>query len=134
MFLTKSYSLEHKRSVACNQKYVKSKGREKRPDYSIMKKKADWITKCERLPPKKLKWVGGGVVIIQDQSKMIYNVRNVTKIRTNPAIKDNHLPNSILRPQSCMKDGVTMIRDTDYGRMMSRSKILNGQNPHPKPK
>ena len=63
-----------------------------------MKKKADWMTKCERLPPKKLKWVG--VVIIQDQSKMIYNVRNVTKIRTNPAIKDNHLPNSILRPQS----------------------------------
>ena len=63
-----------------------------------MKKKADWMTKCERLPSKKLIWVG--VVIIQDQSKMIYNVRNVTKIRTNPAIKDSHLPNSILRPQS----------------------------------
>ena len=69
-----------------------------RPEHSIMKKKTDWMTKCERLPSKKLIWVG--VVIIQDQSKMIYNVRNVTKITTNPAIKDNHLPNSILRPQS----------------------------------
>ena len=29
-----------------------------------------------------------------------------------------------------MKDGVTMVKDTDYGRIMSRAKILNGQNPH----
>ena len=30
-----------------------------------------------------------------------------------------------------MKDGVTMVKDTNYGRMMSRSKILNGQIPNP---
>jgi hypothetical protein len=33
-----------------------------------------------------------------------------------------------------MKDGVTMVKDKDYGRMMSRSRNFNGQNPHSKPK
>ena len=87
------------------------------------------MTKCERLPSKKLKWVG--VAIIQDQSMMIYNVRNVTKIRTNPAIKDNHLPNSILRPQSHER------RCNDGERHELRThdtKLFYGQNSHPKRK
>ena len=33
-----------------------------------------------------------------------------------------------------MKDGVTMVKDTDYEHMMFRFKIGNGQNPNPKPK
>ena len=61
MFLTKSYSLDHKQSVARGQKYVKSKERGKneipifkieKPEHSIVKNKGRLDDKMQKITPR----------------------------------------------------------------------------------